>query len=145
MLRGAVTSAKYTWPVTIAPQLPSASSASRSTSRRAGTTSRIAALAAGLAFGAALLAGCSSEGASTDCGLDACTVTFSRGVEASASFLGIEARLIGAESDRVTVEVAGEQVTLTVGEQATEVGGFDVSLERATDSEVAIRVARQLG
>ncbi|ROO59432.1 hypothetical protein EDC02_1230 [Micromonospora sp. Llam0] len=147
MFRGTATSAKYACPVTIAPLLSSASRAFRSTrsGRRAGATSRVAGLAAGLLFGAALLAGCSSEGASTDCGLDACTVTFSRGVEASASFLGVEARLIGAEGDRVTVEVAGEQVTLTVGEQASEVGGFDVSLERVTDSEVAIRVARQLG
>ena len=40
-----------------------------------------AALFAGLALGVALLAGCSSEGASTDCGLDQCTVTFDRGVE----------------------------------------------------------------
>lgn len=104
---------------------------------------RWAAGLAALTIGAALLAGCGSEGASTDCGLDACTVTFARGVEARASFLGIEAKLIGTEGDRVTVEVAGEQVTLTVGEQATEVGGFAVSLERLTESQAAIRVARQ--
>ncbi|WJK44074.1 hypothetical protein O7608_23410 [Solwaraspora sp. WMMA2056] len=108
--------------------------------RRAG---RLAASFAGLMLGAAVLAGCSSEGASTDCGLDACTVTFDRGVEASASFLGIEAKLIGAEGDRVTVEVAGEQVTLTTGQQATEVGGMAVTLEQVTDSQVVVRVARQ--
>ncbi|WFE30512.1 hypothetical protein O7623_07290 [Solwaraspora sp. WMMD791] len=108
--------------------------------RRAG---RIAASFAGLMLGAAVLAGCSSEGASTDCGLDACTVTFYRGVEASASFLGVEAKLIGAEGDQVTVEVAGEQVTLTTGQQATEVGGMAVTLEQVTDSQVVIRVARQ--
>jgi len=103
---------------------------------------RLTGVAAGLALGVALLAGCSSEGASTDCGLDACTVTFDRGVEASASILGVEARLIGADGDRVTVEVAGEEVTLTVGEQATEVAGLAVSLDRVTETEVAIRVAR---
>ncbi|MFY1694484.1 hypothetical protein [Solwaraspora sp. WMMA2101] len=108
--------------------------------RRAG---RLAASFAGLMLGAAVLAGCSSEGASTDCGLDACTVTFDRGVEASASFLGIEAKLIGAEGDQVTVEVAGEQVTLTTGQQATEVGGMAVTLEQVTDSQVVVRVARQ--
>lgn len=111
--------------------------------RHPGRGGRWAAGFAALALGAALLAGCSSEGASTDCGLDACTVTFNRGVDARASFLGIDARLINAEGDRVTVEVAGEQVTLTVGEQATEVGGFAVTLERVTESEVAIEVARQ--
>ncbi|SDZ33586.1 hypothetical protein SAMN05444365_110122 [Micromonospora pattaloongensis] len=103
---------------------------------------RVAALAAGLALAAAVLAGCSSEGASTDCGLDACTVTFNRGVEASANILGVEAKLVGADGDRVTVEVAGEQLALTVGQQATEVGGLAVTLESVTADKVAIRVAR---
>ena len=71
-----------------------------------------------------VLAGCSSEGASTDCGLDACTVTFEPDVDASATILGVEAKLVGAEGDQVTVEVAGEQLTLTVGQQAAQVGGF---------------------
>ncbi|MFE9693329.1 hypothetical protein [Micromonospora sp. NPDC005806] len=103
---------------------------------------RAAGLLAGLALGAALLAGCSSEGASTDCGLDACTVTFDRGVDASATILGVEAKLIGAQGDQVTVEVAGEQLSLTVGQQATEAGGFQVSLDSVTDQQVVIRVAR---
>lgn len=105
---------------------------------------RAAALLAGLTLGAGLLAGCSSEGASTDCGLDACTVTFDRGVEASASFLGVEAKLVSAQGDQVTVEVAGEQLSLTVGQQATEVGGLQVSLDSVTADQVVIRVARDL-
>lgn len=120
------------------------------TNRRATTTTprparRAAGLLAGLALGAALLAGCSSEGASTDCGLDACTVTFDRGVNASANILGIEAKLIGAQDDQVTVEVAGEQLTLTTGQQATEVGGFAVTLDTVTDAEVKVRIARNPG
>lgn len=103
---------------------------------------RGAAFAAGLALAAALLGGCSSDGASTECGLDACTVTFDRGGEASANILGVEAKLIGADGDKVTVEVAGERLSLTVGEQATEVGGLAVTLQSVTDSEVAIRVAK---
>ncbi|WP_200209954.1 hypothetical protein [Micromonospora coerulea] len=103
---------------------------------------RAAGLLAGLTLGAALLAGCSSEGASTDCGLDACTVTFDRGVDASANIFGVEAKLIGAEGDQVTVEVAGEQLSLTAGQQATEVGGFQVSLDSVTEQQVQIRVAR---
>jgi hypothetical protein len=103
---------------------------------------RAAGLLAGLALGAALLAGCSSEGASTDCGLDSCTITFDRGVEASATILGVEAKLVGAEGDQVTVEVAGEQLSLTVGQQATEVGGFQVNLESVTEQNVVIRVSR---
>ncbi|MGW5670293.1 hypothetical protein [Micromonospora sp. NPDC003776] len=103
---------------------------------------RAGGLLAGLALGAALLAGCSSEGASTDCALDSCTVTFDRGVDASATILGVEAKLVGAQGDQVTVEVAGEQLSLTVGQQATEVGGFQVSLDSVTDQNVVIRVAR---
>ncbi|MDG4801652.1 hypothetical protein [Micromonospora sp. WMMD980] len=103
---------------------------------------RAAGLLAGLALGVALLAGCSSNGADTDCGLDACTVAFDRGVNASATILGIEAKLIGAQDDQVTVEVAGEQLSLTTGQQATEVGGLQVSLDSVTDQQVVLRVAR---
>ncbi|PWR07083.1 hypothetical protein DKT68_20705 [Micromonospora acroterricola] len=106
---------------------------------------RAAGLFAGLALGLAVLAGCSSQGASTDCGLDACTVTFERGVDASATILGVEAKLVGAEGDQVTVEVAGEQLTLTTGQQATEAGGFAVTLDSVTDQQVKIRVARNAG
>lgn len=106
------------------------------------TPRRLAVLAAGLVAGLALLTGCSSEGTSTDCGVDQCTVTFDRGVDAKASILGVEARLVGVEGDRATVEVAGEQVTLTVGQQSTEVGGLYVSLESVTDTEAKVRIGR---
>ncbi|TDB89342.1 hypothetical protein E1091_14785 [Micromonospora fluostatini] len=105
-------------------------------------TRRAAGLLAGLALGVALLTGCSSEGASTDCGLDQCTVTFDRGVEANATILGIETRLVGAEGDQVTVEIAGERLSLTVGQQATEVAGFAVTLDSVTEEQVKIRVSR---
>lgn len=108
-------------------------------------TRRVAGLIAGLALGVAVLTGCSSEGASTDCGLDACTVTFDRGVNAQASIFGVEAKLIGAQDDQVTVEVAGEQLTLTTGQQAAEVGGLAVTLDSVTDQQVKIRVARNAG
>ncbi|MGC4759699.1 hypothetical protein [Micromonospora trifolii] len=106
---------------------------------------RTAGLFAGLALGLAVLAGCSSQGASTDCGLDACTVTFERGVDASTTILGVEAKLVGAEGDQVTVEVAGEQLTLTTGQQAAEAGGFAVTLDSVTDQQVKIRVSRNPG
>lgn len=106
---------------------------------------RAAGLLAGLALGVAVLAGCSSEGASTDGALDACTVTFDRGVDASATILGVEAKLIGAQGDQVTVEVAGEQLSLTVGQQAADVGGLAVTLDSVTDQEVKIRVSQGSG
>ncbi|MEU2613472.1 hypothetical protein ABZ570_18085 [Micromonospora sp. NPDC007271] len=114
----------------------------RSVSPQLTPAPRTIGLLAGLALGVALLAGCSSEGASTDCGLDACTVTFDRGVEARASIFGVEARLVGAQGDQVTVEVAGERLSLTTGQQATEVGGLEVTVDSVTDQQVVLRVAR---
>jgi len=102
---------------------------------------RAAALAAGLLLGLAVLAGCSSEGASTSCSLDACTVTFDTGVNARASVLGVEAKLISSEGNTVTLEVAGERVTLTTGQAAVEVGGLYASLESANDQQAVVRIA----
>ncbi|GAB3141198.1 hypothetical protein GCM10027290_13400 [Micromonospora sonneratiae] len=103
---------------------------------------RTAGLVAGLALGVAVLAGCSSDGASTDCGIDACTVTFSQGVEASASVLGVEAKLVGVQDDKATIEIAGERLTLTVGQQGTEVGGLMVTLESVTNDQAVVRISR---
>lgn len=103
----------------------------------------LARVGAGLVLGVVVLAGCSSEGASTDCGLDACTVTFDRGVEANASILGVDAKLVGVNGDQVTVEVAGEQLTLTTGQQAAaDTGGLSLTLESVTDDQVVVRIAR---
>lgn len=106
---------------------------------------RAATLAAGLALSAAVLTGCSSDGASTDCGVDACTVTFDRGVDAKVSVLGVDAKLVGTDGDKVTVEVAGERLTLTAGQQAAEAGGLYVSVDSVTDSEVKVRIGRNQG
>lgn len=105
------------------------------------TFRRVASLAAGLALGLAVLTGCSSEGASVDCGIDACIVTFDRGVEASVNILGVEARLIGVEGDLVTIEVAGERLSLTRDQQAVQVAGVWVSVHSANSEQVAIRVS----
>lgn len=102
----------------------------------------IARSVAALALGLAVLTGCSSEGADTNCGIDQCTVTFDRGVDAQASVLGVDAKLVNAEDDKVTLEVAGEQLTLTVGQQGTEVGGLNVTLESVTDSQVVVKIGR---
>lgn len=103
---------------------------------------RVAGGVAALALGTALLAGCGTEGASTDCGLDACTVTFDRGVDASTSVLGVKARLVGVDGNQATVEVAGEQISLWTEEPATQVAGLEVRLERVDDREVVVRIGR---
>jgi hypothetical protein len=69
-------------------------------------------------------------------------VTFDRGVEGRVSVLGVDAKFISATGDRVTLEIAGERLSLTVGEQATEVAGLSVSLANVTDSQVAVRIGR---
>ncbi|MEV0719278.1 hypothetical protein [Asanoa sp. NPDC050611] len=102
-------------------------------------------LLAALALGGALLAGCSSEGASTNCGLDQCTVTFDRGVQGNASILGVEAKFVQADANTVTLEVAGEQISLSTDGQAVDVGGLQVSLSSITDSEVSVQIGRNPG
>lgn len=104
-------------------------------------TRRLAAALASATFGLALLAGCSSD--NVDCGLDQCTVTLQREVNASASFLGVEAKFLSADADTVTLEVAGEQIQLTKGQQAVEVAGLMVSLDSVTGDTVGIQVAKQ--
>ncbi len=104
---------------------------------------RHAALFASAALAVAVLTGCSSD--NVDCRLDACTVTIDRSVDASASVLGVEAKFVSADADTVTLEVAGEQIQLTKGQQAVDVGGLQVSLDSVTADNVAIEVARQAG
>lgn len=98
--------------------------------------------AAGLVLAATLLTGCSTQGASTNCGTNSCTITFDRGVEASANVLGVEAKLVGVDGNSVTVEVAGEQISLWTDEPATEVAGLSVKLERVDNREATIRIGR---
>lgn len=106
-----------------------------------GLARRGVALAAGLVL-ATVPAGCSSNGASTDCGLDECIVTFDRGVQAEASVLGVDARFVSAQDGVVTVEVAGERLSLSTDGQGTEVGGLWVSVHSADEEHVAIRIGR---
>jgi uncharacterized protein YcfL len=101
---------------------------------------RIAALFTSAVLGVALLAGCSSD--NVDCGLDQCTVTMERSTSASASVLGVEAKFVSADADTVTLDVAGEQIQLTKGQQAVDVGGLKISLDSVTADEVKFQVAR---
>lgn len=105
-------------------------------------TVRLVAKGAALALGAVLLAGCGSEGVSTNCRVDSCTLTFQRGVEASANVLGVEAKLVGVDGNQATIEVAGEQIAIWTDEPATEVAGLAVRLERVNDREVVVRIGR---
>jgi hypothetical protein len=101
---------------------------------------RIAALFTSAALGLALLTGCSSDNVS--CGLDQCTVTMDRSTSASASVLGVEAKFVSADANTVTLEIAGEQVQLTKGQQAVDVAGLQVSLDSITADQIGFVVSR---
>lgn len=100
---------------------------------------RIAAALASAAIGLTLLTGCSDD---VSCGLDKCTVTVQRETNASVEVLGVEAKFVSADADTVTLDVAGEQIQLTKGQQAVEVGGLNFTLSSVTQDAVQFEVAR---
>ncbi|MGH4025748.1 MAG: hypothetical protein ACRDRV_14325 [Pseudonocardiaceae bacterium] len=87
----------------------------------------------GLVLGTTACGG--GEGSQTNCSLSGCTVTFQRSGPSEVSVLGIKAKLAGVEGDNVTLEVAGQTVTVPVGGEASA-NGFTVRIERVTDTEV---------
>ncbi|WP_433365887.1 hypothetical protein ACQPZX_36705 [Actinoplanes sp. CA-142083] len=103
-------------------------------------TRRVGAALSSAVLGLALLAGCGSD--NVNCGIDQCTVTIDREVNASASVLGIDAKFVSADANTVTLDVAGEQVTLTKGQQAAQVAGLQVSLDSITNDTVSFQVSR---
>ncbi|SHN48006.1 hypothetical protein [Cryptosporangium aurantiacum] len=115
-----------------------AASTGRSFRHRAGA--RIGALIAAAALGLAVLAGCGGDNSQTDCNLNSCTITFDRGVDASVSVLGIDAKLISVQDSQATLEVAGQQVTVPVGQDAQS-EGFNISVEEITADEVIVKIS----
>jgi len=103
---------------------------------------RLAVSAVSAVLAGVLLTGCGGDGSNVDCTLSDCTVTFDRGADASVNILGVEAKLVGAEGDRVTLEVAGEQVSLSTSQPSTEVGGLQVSLESANSEQIVVQISR---
>lgn len=84
-----------------------------------------------LVVSAALLAGCGGgEGVDVACGLQECTVTFPRGVEASASVFGVEAKLIKVENGWVTLEIGGTTLTVPVGGETEGVQVREVTSDK---------------
>jgi hypothetical protein len=115
-----------------------AASEGRPLRRRAGA--RLGALLAAAALGLAVLAGCGGEGSKTDCNLNSCTVTFDRGVDASASVLGVEAKLVSVQNSAATLEIAGQQVTVPVGQDAQS-EGWNVAVQSITADNVVVQLS----
>ena len=101
---------------------------------------RLAAALASATLGLALLTGCSND--DVDCSLDQCTVSIARETNASVSVLGVEAKFISADESTATLEVAGEKISLTKGQQAVDVGGLLVSLDSVTSDQVQVKISK---
>ncbi|TNY34886.1 hypothetical protein [Thermomonospora catenispora] len=87
------------------------------------------------------VAACGGEGVTTDCSIEACTVTFDRGVEANVSILGVKVELVGVQGDSVTLRIAGQQITLPV-DGWQEVEGFGVQIQSITQEQVVVRISQ---
>ncbi|WP_216914081.1 hypothetical protein OG225_01090 [Nocardia sp. NBC_01377] len=87
-------------------------------------------------------AACTVEGpgSSADCHVSGCTVTFTRGVDAKASVLGIDAELVAVNGNTVTLKIAGQQVLVPVGE-TQPAQGLDVTVQEVTDEKVVIKLS----
>lgn len=91
-----------------------------------------------LPLGAA--AACGGENSKTDCSSNSCTITFDRGVDANASILGVKAELVAANDRQVTLKVAGQQVTVPVGDNEQS-EGFDISVRSVTKDQVVVKIS----
>jgi hypothetical protein len=87
-----------------------------------------------------LLAGCGGENSETSCGVNSCTVTFDRGVEASASILGVKAELVKVEGQLVTMKIGGQTITVPAGD-GQQAEGFDVSVQSVTKDQVVVKIS----
>ncbi|MFG1928371.1 hypothetical protein [Cryptosporangium sp. NPDC048952] len=101
---------------------------------------RIGGLVAAAALGLALLSGCGGEGSNTDCNLNSCTITFDRGVDASVSVLGIDAKLVDVQNSQATLDIEGQQLTIPVGQDAQS-EGFNVSVQSITADNVVVKIS----
>ena len=69
-------------------------------------------------------------------------MTIQRETNASVDVLGVEAKFVSADAGTVTLEIAGEKVSLTTGQQPVDVGGLQVSLDSVTAEAVKVKVSQ---
>ncbi|MFA1542252.1 hypothetical protein [Actinomadura monticuli] len=86
------------------------------------------------------LAACGGENSKTSCDVNSCTVTFDRGVDASASVLGVKAELVKVQGEMVTLKVAGQTVTVPVGD-GEQAEGFNISVQSVTQDNVVVKIS----
>lgn len=83
------------------------------------------------------------SGATSECQVSGCTVTFDRGVDARISVLGVEAELTAVDGDLVTLTVAGQQVKVPRG-QTESTQGLNLTVQEVTQDKVVVRLATGL-
>ncbi|MEU0540783.1 hypothetical protein [Nocardia sp. NPDC005978] len=88
------------------------------------------------------LSACSAEGpgSKSDCTISGCTITFTRGVNAKASVLGVDAELVAVNGNTVTLKVAGQEVRVPVGE-TQPADGMNVTVQEVTTDQVVVKIA----
>lgn len=82
----------------------------------------------------------SGGGATSQCQVDGCVITFDRGVSAKASVLGVDAKLVAVNGDTVVLSVAGQEVSVPVG-QTRSTSGVGVTVQQVTEDKVVVRVS----
>ncbi|MEV0107743.1 AraC family transcriptional regulator [Nocardia sp. NPDC050799] len=82
-------------------------------------------------------------GARSECEVSGCTVTFERGVQAKISVLGVDTELTSVQGDLVTLSVAGQPVTVPMGESGS-VQGLNLTVQEVTQDTVVVRLATGL-
>lgn len=79
-------------------------------------------------------------GSTAECHVDGCTITFTRGVDAKASVLGIDVELVSVDGNMVTLGIAGKNVLVPMGEPQSA-DGFDIAVTEVTDQQVVVRIS----
>ncbi|HLS75531.1 MAG TPA: hypothetical protein VK083_01920 [Nocardia sp.] len=79
-------------------------------------------------------------GSTAECHVDGCTITFTRGVDAEASVLGIDVELVSVDGNMVTLGVAGKNVLVPIGETESA-QGFDIAVTEVTADQVVVRIS----
>ncbi|WP_328394887.1 hypothetical protein [Nocardia sp. NBC_00416] len=102
----------------------------------------VIALAAAASLGVSACTATGS-GATSRCEVSGCTVTFDRGVNAQISVLGVDTELTSVEGNLVTLTVAGQQVTVPVG-QTGSAEGLDLTVQEVTQDKVVVQLATGL-
>ncbi len=82
-------------------------------------------------------------GATSECDVQGCTVTFDRGVDAKISVLGVDAELAAVEGNVVTLKVAGQDVTVPMG-STESAQGLDLTVREITQEKVVVQLSTGL-